>query len=814
MDTFLKDLRFALRIFAKNPGFSATAVLALALGIGANTAIFSVVNAVLIRPLPFKEPDRLVVLWGNVKRQVVERRGASPADYLDWRAQNKSFDDVAAYWDSTFTYYPDDEPVRLNGETVTAGYLPMLGVTPLAGRIFTEQDDRPGAPPAVLLGYDLWATRFGGRSDIVGKTLRIDGKSATVVGILPAGFRGAGDNAEMWMASGSDLDADALRERGSRWFPALARLKPGVSISQAQAEMNTISAMLEKAYPATNEKRAVEVAWLTREVQGDLRLALFVILAALGLVLLIACANVANLLLAQAERRNKEVSLRMALGASRSRVTRQLVTEGVLLSVLGGGLGVVFSWWGVDALLAASPVQFPSFAKVRVDWVVVLFTAAVSILTGIVLGAAPAFHAAAGNLYDTLKEASGRSSAGTGRQRFRNALVVGEVALAVLLLIGSGLMIRSFRQIIALDPGFNPERMLTLRVGVPRRQPPPAGNTTPAPTTEASVTVRTILEKLSSLPSVLAVAIGTDLPLTGGGNATFYTAEGQPPVTAQNVPRAYVHRVMPGFFSALGISMKNGRDYRQGESGDIVIVSENVAKRFWPGQDPIGKRIKTGGVTSRNPWLTIVGVVGETKYRALPRNPTADPDLFFPFDQRIPQLGIAIRTAGDPAGLTQAVRRELQQLDRTMVIYNLAPMSERVSRQVAQSRFTSWLTGVFSGTALLLAMLGIYGVMSYTVTRRTQEIGVRMALGASANEVLTMVVRQGMTLILAGVVIGLALAIGLTRLISTLLFGVTATDPATYAGVTAVLVVVALAATYLPARRATRIDPTTALRYE
>jgi predicted permease len=805
MDTLLRDLRFATRMLAKNPSFAAISILALALGIGANTAIFSVVNAVLIRPLPFEDADRLVLLWGNVRRQAVERRGASFADYLDWREQSKSYESMAAYWDATFTDYTGDEPERLNGETVASAYFPLLGVAPIAGHAFTASDDQPGAPQTALIGHGLWMRRFGGSADAVGKSLRIDRATVTVIGILPEGFRGLTDRAELWMSTGSQVNAEGQRDRGSRWFAAVARLKPGVSIQQAQAEIAGIASGLERAYPATNEKRSVELAWLNREILGDLRLALLVILGAVGLVLLIACANVANLLLAQAERRQKEVSIRLALGASRARLVRQLVTEAVLLSLIGGALGVVFAWWGVDALLAASPVQFPSFAKVRIDLTVAMFAVLASLLTGLLLGVAPAFHAGAGKLYDTLKEASGRSSAGTGRQRFRSALVVAEVALSVVLLIGAGLLIRSFRHVLGVDPGFNPEHLLAMRIGLPR-----VDQANPA----ASVTARAILERMASLPSVQSVSIGTDIPLAGDGNATFYSAKGQPPVTAQNRPRAYVHRTAPGFFATLGIALVRGRDFLPTETEGVAIVSENVARRFWPGGDPIGQSIKTGPAESDSPWLTIVGVVAETKYRALPRNPTSDPDLFFPFNRPPRQFAVFLRTAGDPSGLAAAVRNELKQLDRTAVVYNLATLTERAGEQTAQARFTSWLMGIFSAAALLLAVIGIYGVMSYAVTRRTQEIGVRMALGASVGDVLGMVVRQGLAMILVGLAIGLALAVGLTGLISTMLFGVSATDPATYAAVSGVLVVVAVAATYLPARRATRIDPTSALRYE
>jgi putative ABC transport system permease protein len=813
MDTLAKDLRFAIRVLIKNPGFTLIAVLALALGIGANTSIFSVVNAVLIRPLPFEEPEKLVVLWGNVKRQVVERRGASAADYLDWRAQSKSYTDMAAYWASTFTYYAEDEPERLQGETVASGYFEILGIKPVLGRVFSPEADKPGASPGAIISHSLWLRRFGGKSDLLDKSIRLDGRPVPIIGVMPAGFKGIGDQADIWVPIGPGVRPQDLTDRGSRWFAAVARLKPGVSREQAQAEITQISAALERAYPATNEKRSVEVALLNDELLGNIRPALLVILAAVGLVLLIACANVANLLLAQAEKRQREVAIRLALGASKSRLIRQLITEGMLLSIAGAALGVVLSRWGVDALLAASPVTFPTFATVKLDATVVLFTLGVSIVTGVLLGLAPAFHSTMSRLHDTLKEASGRSSGGSARQRFRNGLVVAEVALAVVLLIGAGLLIRSFRHLAALDPGFNPENLLTLRIGLPRLPAPAPGETQP-PSQQAATTARLVLEKLQALPSVKSASLGSDLPLSNEGGAMFYAAEGQPPVDAQNRPRAYVHRVTPGFFATMGIPMRAGRDFSVSDADGVVIVSENVVKRFWPGQDPIGKRIKPGSLESRGPWFEIVGVVGETNYRALPQNPTADPDTFFPFAPQARQFAIFLRTGMDPTTLTAAVRDELKQIDRTIVIYNVAPMTERVGTQMARARFTSWLMGIFSTGALLLAVIGIYGVMSYAVTRRTQEIGIRMALGASARDVLRMVVRNGILLVLGGVGIGFALAIGLTRLLERLLFGVQPTDPATFFGVAAVLIAVALFAAYLPARRATRIDPMTALRYE
>ncbi len=816
----LQDFRYALRTVAKNPAFAAVAILALALGIGANTAIFSVVNAVLLKPLPYDEPDRLVMLWGNVQRAVVERRGNSFPDFFDWRDRNRSFEAMAAVMDTNFTLEIGDEPERVLGEIISAAYFPILGIKARAGRVFAaEEDSKPGAAMVAVIGEGLWTRRFGGDPSAIGRTLQLSRRSYTIVGVAPKGFRGMSDQAEIWIpVMAADL-GEMLAERGTRGFPALARLKRGVGIAQAQAEMNGISAQLEKAYPRTNEKRGVEVAPLHTEVFGDLRLALLVILAAVGFVLLIACANVASLMLARAESRQKEMAVRIALGAGRWRLLRQLTIESLTLAGLGGALAILLSAWGTDALMALSPVQFPSFVRVRIDTGVIAFTSLVSLGVGILLGVAPALSSTLVTVHDALREFTGRATGTVHRERFRSALVVAEVALALVLLVGAGLFMRSFRKLATLDPGFKPEGLLTFRVGLPRIAPPAQQPATAgqAPAPEVAITARRIRESLQALPSVQAVALSSDLPLSGEDSAIFYTAEGQPPVSAQNRPRAYVHRVTQGFFGTLGVRFIQGRDFAPEEldgSRNVVIVSEGVARRFWPGQDPIGKRVKGGGADSTAPWMSIIGVVAETKYRGLPRNPTPDPDVFLPFSDRARGFAVFLRAATDPAGLTGAARDAIRNVDRAAVIFNVAPMTDRVSRQMARARFTNWLMGVFAGVALLLALIGIYGVMAYSVAQRTREIGIRIALGATRGQIQRMIARRSLTLVLVGVGIGMAASAALTRLVKTLLFGVSPTEPLVFAAVAALLVVTSMIAAWVPARRATRVDPMVALRYE
>jgi putative ABC transport system permease protein len=806
MDALINDVRFALRMMRKNVMFTIISVLAFAIGIGANTAIFSVVNATLLRPLPFNDPDRLVLLWGNVLRTKLERRGASLPDYVDWRKQSRSFDDMAAWWDPTFTMYGGEEPERIKGEVVAPSYLSLLGVQPALGRAFRSEEELDfSAPPVALLSYGLWVRRFGGESSIVGKSINLDQKQYTVIGVLPAGFRGLSDAAEIWVPlAGGQGVKDEIGERGDRWFPVLAKLKRGVSLRQAQAEVDTVAKSLERAYPATNEKRGVEIATLNAETFGDIRPALLVIMAAVGFVLLIACANVANFLLAKAEARQREIAVRAALGASRGRLLQQVITESILLSLIGAAVGAVIAVWGVTALTTASPITLPTFVKPHIDLTVALFTLVVSVVTGAIVGLAPALHASRTGLHDALKQATGRSSDGVSGQRFRGALVIAQVALVLVLLTGAGLLIRSFRELARLDPGFIPDHLLSLRIGMPR----------PTTDQQTATSARMIADRVRSLPGVKSVALGSDIPLSGDGGAILFTAEGQPPVTAQNVPRAYTHRVTPGFFATLGIPMLRGRDFLPNDAQGVVVVAESVGKRFWPGQDPIGHRIKPGRSDSKNPWLTIVGVVAEVKYRGLPANPTADPDLYFPFAERSRNFALFVRTAGTPSSLSGALRGDLHSLDKTMTIFDVTPMLERVATQMARSRFTSWLTGIFSVVALLLAAIGIYGVTAHSVNRRTREIGIRMALGASKSDVLGAVIWRGMLLVGAGIAIGLVAAFGLTRLIEKLLFGVTTTDPLTFAAVTAVLAGVALLATYVPARRAAGTDPIEALRYE
>ncbi|HKB09859.1 MAG TPA: ABC transporter permease [Vicinamibacterales bacterium] len=818
LETLAQDVRYALRTMRRSPGFTLVAVFALAVGIGGNTAIFSLLDAARTQALPYRDPERLVLLWGNVQRARVERRGTSYPDFADWRARSRSFDEMAAFAGQLMTLTGNDDPERINTEFVSAPYFSLLEVQPLVGRTFTAEEDDVAKPTALVVMSDgLWRRRFGGDPQIVGRTLTLccAARSYTVVGVMPPGFTGLTDAAELWVPFAMYAPPDVMAQRGTRGFAALARLKRGVAREAAQHELDGISRQLEAEYPATNEKRGVEMSPLDVELVGAVRPALRTLMAAVAFVLLIACANVANLLLARSEARRREIAVRTALGAGRTRLLRQLITEGCVLTGIGAVAGLVLARVAVAALIAQSPVTFPSFVTPGLDARVAGFTVAVSLLCGILVGLAPGLQARAVDLSGSLKE-SARGSDGPRSQRVRGSLVVAELSLAVVLLVGAGLMIRSVRNLAALDPGFDPSSVLTLHVSIPRGATPPAAAGAAAPPPPPVIYGRALLERLRAIPGVTAAALGTDVPLDGNAAASFYAAEGQPPVTAQNMPRAYVHRVSPEFFGTLRIPLLAGRaftDVDQAQESTAVIVSDRVVKRFWPGQSAIGKRIKFGQISSSAPWLTITGVVGEVKYRGLPDNPTADPDIYLPFADRNQQVALAIRGSVPPASLVGPLRTAIRSADPTMPIYGVAPMDELIAGQTAQSRFTMWLMGVFAAAALMLAIVGIYGVMAYLVTQRTREIGIRLALGAERSDILRLVVGSGARLVAGGVAIGVVASFALQRLVASLLFGVTAADSASAIAV-AVLAAVALLACYVPAVRASRVNPLGALRYE
>ncbi len=825
-ESLRQDVRFAFRTIRKSPGFATVTVMAFAVGIGGNTAIFSMLDAMRASAMPFGQPDRLVQLWGNVARARVERRGASFPDYLDWRTQSRSFDDMAAFDGATLTLSGDDEPERIQVELVAASYFSLLGIPPAQGRTFRADEDDVSKPAfVVVLSDGLWKRRFGADPRIVGRTVMLTSRVSpaaramafTVVGLMPPGFKGLTDTAELWVPFALYAPPGALANRGTRGFAALARLKPGVTLPAAQAEMDGISRQLERAYPDTNERRAVEVSPLDVELFGAFRGSLLTLMAAVGFVLAIACANVANLLIARSEARRREIAVRTALGAGRGRLMRQLITESCVLTLIGAGIGLILARGAVTALIAQSPVTFPSFVTPGLDVRVAAFTTIVSLACGILVGLAPGLQARDLDLNSALKESS-RGSDGRRSQRMRSGLVVVEVSLAVVLLVGAGLMIRSVRNLIALDPGFDPDSVLTMRVSIPRMAPPSGSPVTPAPGGPPPPVVegRVLLDRLRTVPGVVAVSLATDLPLDGNASAGLFAAEGMPAVTAQNAPRAYVHRISPDFFTTLRIPVTHGRTFTEAEmtpGSTAIIVSERVTKRFWPGQDPIGKRIKFGSPQSDDPWLSIAGVVGEVKYRGLPDNPTADPDIYLPFSDRNAQLGVVVRTSVTASSVVAPLRVALRGLDPSIPLYSVATMESLIGDQTAQSRFTMWLMGVFAVIALALAVIGIYGVMSYLVTQRTREIGIRLALGAAGHDILRLVVGNGARLIAAGIGLGLVGAFALQRLVSSLLFGVTAADAASVAAV-AILAAVALLACYLPALRATRVDPLQALRYE
>ena len=800
LEVMMRDARYAFRLIQKNPVLALAVVFVLAVGIGGSIAIFSIVNAVLLKPLPYPEADRLMVLWGNVQRAAVERRGASMPDYFDWRDTAKSFDGLAAYWSGSFTMTGIEDRQIVNAEIVGSKYFQILGIKPTIGREFTsDEEGLPGSAPVVILGNGFWRDHFGGDPGVLGKQVELDSQNFTIVGVMPPGFLGLTDQAAIFVPPAVLPGAkQMLANRGSRFFTAIGRLREGVTKDQAQAEMNNISLNLANANPDTNDKRGVEVAPLIEETFGSVRPALLALLGAVGMVLLIACSNVANLLLVRTDGRQSEIAVRTALGAGRREILQLLLTESLVMSIFGAAVGLWLSGWAVKLILTASPIQLPTFVSVSMDSRVVLFAGVVALLVGVFIGLVPALHANASNLVDTLKSNSSKSTGSALRRRIRSVLVVAEVALTVVLLVCAGLFLESFRKLSQVDAGFRTDHLLTVQLNA-------------APNARLNTDV--LREAITGISGVSSVALASDIPFVGS-SAVFYTAEGQPIADATTIPRAYVHRVTPGYFNTMGIALLTGREFETTEPAASVIVSEAVIKRFWPEQDAIGKRIKLGRVDSTTPWLNIVGVVRETKMRNLPSNPTADPDIFFPYVNQPTAAGILVRTSVEPADLSLQVRNEIKRSDKLAVISNISTMDALTRPLTARSRFTSWLTGVFSVIALLLALVGIYGTMSYTVGQRTREIGIRIALGAKAPQIFGMVLGSALVLVGGGLIAGVLGAVAASHGIRDLLFGISPLEPSVFVLVAMLMLTTGALAAFLPARRAVRIDPMRALRDE
>jgi putative ABC transport system permease protein len=806
MESLLQDVRYGLRMLLKAPGFTIVAVLTLTLGIGANTAIFSVVNSVLLRPLPYDEADKLMLL--SERSPQLEGMSISYPNFLDWRQQQSSFEHIAVFRRQSYNLTGTGEPERLVAGQVSAEMFPALRVQPARGRTFTAEEDKPGAELVTVLSHGLWQRRFGSDENILGQTLNLNGKQYTVIGVMPPDFIFP-SRVELWTPVGQEYSNPGWQHRGNHpGLYGVARLNPGVTLEQARADMNTIAEGLERQYPDTNVGGRVTITPLHENVVRDIRPSLLFLLGAVGLVLLIACVNVANLLLARAATRQKEIAIRTALGAGRLRLVRQLLTESMLLALAGGALGVLLAKWGVALLIAINPNNIPRSREIGIDATVLAFTLGVSILTGVIFGLVPALHASKPDLNETLKEASRGSTTGP-RHLLRSTLVVAEVAMALMVLIMAGLVMRSFYHLQQVKPGFNPASMLTFQVSLPQAKYPDEQ--------QRVIFFNEVLDRIGSLPGVQAVGGATGLPLGNNGNQTSFTIEGQPPPEAGHTPLMEVVNATPEYFKTMGIPLLQGRTFTEQDGKDaplVIVIDESFAKQYWPDGDALGKRVNFGGGGANNPMLTVVGIVGRVKMEGLNAESNRVQG-YRPYKQAAwGGLTVVARTATDPSSLATTACEQVLAVDPDQPIFNIRTMEQIWDDSVARERLTTLLFSIFAGVALILAAVGIYGVMAYSVNQRTHEIGIRMALGARPRDVLRLVVGHSLALTIIGVVIGLVAAIILTRLMTGLLFGISATDPVTLAVISLLLVGVAATASFIPAMRAMKVDPMVALRYE
>ena len=807
----LNDFRFALRTLRRRPTFTAAVVLTLALGIGTSSAVFSILDAALIRPLPFTDPSRLTMLWG-VAGPERDIRGASYPEIIDWRTMNHSFSDVAAYDEISLNLGIGDEPRRVEAEMVSASYFGILGVSAARGRAFTADDDRvPDAAPVAVISHALWTTQFASDPGIVGRAITLNDRAFTIVGVMRDGFHGISFDTDVWvpmMMISLTSSKGTLESRGNRWLAAIGRLRPGVDLPAAQRDVDAVARQLSAAHPETNRDRGVRLFTLQDSALGATRQLLVAMFAAVLLFLLIACANVVNLQLVRATSRRREIALRVAVGADAARLVRQLLAEGLTLAGVGAIGGVALAVWGLGALLPLLPDgALPRYVDPSLDWRVAVFATVLTVVCGVIFGLAPALAVRRLTIADSLKTGSRSAAGGIASVRRLGAqqlLVVSEVALALVLLVAGGLMIRSLRRQLDVEPGFRADGVVTAELALPRgRYPAPA----------RVRFVNELLARVRELPQIQGAAVGSDIPLGGNSNAGPMFVDG---VTPEPV-RSYRHRVTPDYFATLGIPLVRGREFTVADrdsAQDVAVISAATARRFWPGGDPVGRRFRFGDASGTE--VTVIGVVETARYRDLTTDltaPSSEPDIFYSFAQLSDaDLSLVVRTSGDVASAMAGVQREVNAIDPGIPLYRVTRMSDLLARQTATARFGSTVLGSFSAVAMLLAAIGLYGVLAFVAGLSRREIAIRLALGATRGRVVRLIVRQGMTLVAFGIAIGLVIAYYATTVLSTQLFGVTATDPLTFSAVPLMLAAIALAASYLPSRAAARIDPQQALK--